>query len=222
MLALSLSFATAQTPALAIGSIAQRGPTITSLSYQITIPPATNSSVGFEFHAGMLSGDNSTFIKGTISYGCQVSAHKACFPTFKNRYIFYVSVIDSKSLYRTQYPSMGYVVTPGSNYTIVFTKTHCLFNMQAWSFSIANSTDSFSTKVCMLNQNFVYPVAGMLELHNVTDCGAQLPSSHSFTQRNFTTNNGPVTSWSLIQTEPYINCNFTNSYSGNDISIGWS
>jgi hypothetical protein len=214
--------ATIQSPAVAVGSIAKTS-AITSLSYQLTVTgyPQVNSSAGFEFHAGMLSGDNSTFIKSTVSYGCQIAAHKACFPPFLNRFIFYVSVIDANTRYRTQYPAQGYALTSGSNYTVTFTKASCLFNIQAWTFSVSNSSKTFSTKVCMLNQNFIYPVAGMLEIHNVTLCDSQLPPSHIFTQTGLHINGQTISGWSLIPTAPYIDCNFTDAYKGSDISVAW-
>lgn len=210
------------TPALAIGSISKTD-TITSLSYQITVPqyPSINSTNAFEFHAGMIDKQNTTFIKSTISYGCQVSSHKACYPPFINRFIFYISIINTATLYRTQYPANGYVITSNSNYTITFTKTHCILGISAWSFSIHNNTNSFSTKVCMLSQNFTYPISGMLEIHNVTSCDTQLPPQHNFTQYNYTINSQPILNWTLLQTEPYINCNFTNTYDKNNIIIGW-
>ena len=213
----------AQTPALAIGSIAKSPQTITQLSYQVTVPqyPANISSVGFEFHAGMMDGQNSTLVKSTISYGCRIAAHKACLPSDLQRFIFYVSVISVQSQYRTQYPSNGYVVSPGGNYTIQFVKTKCLLNVQGWTFSITNSSAQFSTRVCMMNQNFIYPVAGMLELHNVTSCTNQMTTA-PFAQRDFAINgNQTPLSWSLVAVEPYIDCNFTNAYSGSDVSIGW-
>jgi len=229
MLVLSLSgipsvFGQPTSPAVAVGSISKVSAPIASLSYQVTVPsyPSVNSTGGFEFHAGMMNQDNSTFVKGTISYGCQIAAHKPCYPPFKNRFIFYVSVIDVSSQFRTQYPSSGYVITSESDYTVSFQKASCPLKMVGWTFKIANSTASWSDRVCGMNYQFVYPISGMMEIHNITSCLTQLPPSRSFTESDFTIDGSTAPlSWSPIAVNPTVSCNATDIYDGANISVSW-
>src|SRR3974390_1479163 len=119
---------------------------MTHMSYSVTVPPlpAANTGQAVEFHAGMLSSDKLSFIKSTISYGCEVGQSQACFAPFLNRYIFYISLINLTSLVRTQFPSTGVVVTPGSTYSISLSLSKCSSTASEVLYSVSNSTWSSS------------------------------------------------------------------------------
>ena len=237
LLFVSSSFATIS-PAVQVGMNSVEPQNAQSLTFTMTVPPLPVPQVqaGFEFHAGLLSMDNSTLMKTTLSYGCQIAAHKACFPPFLNRYIFYVTILNTVTTSRLQLPSQGYAVTPGSLYNVTIQAVNpcVLQHSPAWSFSIKNSTTSFSTKVCSttidsppLNKNFDQVVAGLLEIHNVTLC-SQFPSQGSFTQNSisalYNATRLPLNWVEYISPNPLVNCNFNDTASnGNQtVQINWT
>ena len=213
-------------PAVQMGAFSTEAQSITYESYNITVPPVpqVTASAGYEFHLGILSNNNATFIKSTISYGCQIGEFKACFPPFLNRYIFYVSIIDQATGSRVQYPSSGYTLTVGSTYKIVGVQTaHCvLIKQPSWTFTISNSTNTFSVKACANDQPTYNGVAaGLLEIHNVTACD-EFSTANSVTQNNITVLNSashklPL-SWSTYY-NPSINCSFSLSFANSNTTV---
>ena len=172
----------------------------------------------------MLSSDNASFVKTTISYACQISEHKACFPPFKDRYIFYVSFIQTSSMERVQSPPNGYQLTPNSKYTITLSTSVCLKPLsQSIRLSISNATTTFNEDVCGAPiQEYTSLAAGLLEMHNVTQC-SQLPSSGSFIQSNILVNNDPALlfNWQKMATHPTINCGYALTFTNNSVKISW-
>lgn len=196
---------------------------ITYFVYNVTVPSEPSALVGVEFHAGLIANDNSTVFKSTIAYGCQIDLHKACYPPFLDRYIFYVSLIDISSLYRTQIPKQGYIVTPNDTYTITFSKTGVCSGVPtpSWQIQIRNVTAQFGRTLCGFTLDFNRMLTGMMEIHEVSSCNI-LPAEGSYTQENITTNLGSEFTWSPLETNPIINCNFQSTYQGDDVKITWT
>jgi hypothetical protein len=213
------------TSALATEAVSSE-PLINSVVYHVHIPllPTICCTNGYEFHVGIFSNDNSTFTKTTISYGCQIAEHKACFPPFVNRYVFYASFIQLSTLNRTQVPTSGYTLTPNTDYRISLSRAYCLQPpSHSIKLSISNSTKVFTMNVCNKNAQYDAVAAGLLEMHNVTKC-SQLPSSGSFTQRDIIVNGNPSQpfNWNIVPTRPTINCGYALSFENNDVTISWN
>lgn len=215
------------TSALATEAISPKQPSITSITYQVHVPPLPSVCCGdaYEFHLGMFSNNNASFVKTTVSYGCQVSQFKACFPPFKNRYVFYLSFIQVSSTQRVQLPSNGYQLTPNSNYTISLSTSVCLRPLSpSIRFSLSNASVTFNGSACGTpNQQYTAIAAGLLEIHNVVQC-SQLPNSGSFVQSNILVNNNPVSAsnWRTIPTNPIIDCGYALDFVNNNVGISWS
>jgi hypothetical protein len=214
------------TSAIATEAISSAQPSIVSIAYEVHVPPLPSACCNdaYEFHLGMFSSNNASFVKTTISYACQIGEHKACFPPFKNRYIFYVSFIQTSSLERVQLPPNGYQLTPDSKYAITLSTSVCLKPAsQSIRFSISNATTTFSDNVCGApTQQYTSIAAGLLEMHNVTQC-SQLPSSRSFIQSNIVVNHNPalVFNWKAMPTNPIINCGYALAFTNNSVEISW-
>ena len=194
-------------------------------TYNITVPPKPEitSQAAYEFHAGMLATDNSTFIKSTIAYGCEIGAKSACFPPFLDRYIFYVSIINTATGTRQQVPAKGWQVTPGSTYNITLSQTgRCLFYLaKSLTITASNGTANFSARVCGgWGKNYNVIAAGLLEEHNVTSC-AELPPTNSITQSGITVKGNPPENWMQLAITPPFDCNYALAFEGNNVSISW-
>ena len=216
------------TSAIATEAISSNQPSIISITYGVHVPPLPSVCCddAYEFHLGMLSSNNASFVKTTISYACQISEYKACFPPFQNIYIFYVSFIQtsSSSIERVQSPPNGYQLTPDSKYTITLSTSVCLKPLsQSIRLSISNATATFNDDVCGAPiQQYTSIAAGLLEMHNVTQC-SQLPNSGSFIQSNIVVNNNPalVFNWKAMPTNPIIDCGYALAFTNNSVKISW-
>jgi|GEM_PF-5667115 len=215
------------TSAIATEAVSSKQPSIMSITYQVHVPPLPSvcCNDAYEFHLGMLSNNNASFVKTTISYGCQVSEFKACFPPFKNRYVFYLSFIQMSSTERVQLPSNGYRLTPNSNYTISLSTSMCLKPPSpSIRFSISNASMTFNDSACGApTQHYTAIAAGLLEMHNVTQC-SQLPNSGWFVQSNILVNNNPLSAsdWKTIPTNPILNCGYGLAFVNNNVGVSWS
>lgn len=218
--------ASAQTvpPALGLGAVDSGLPSIQTFSYQFQVPPLPvngNTGAAYEFHAGIMTGNNVTFIKGSFAYGCEIMAHTACFPPFQNRYLFYVTVLNQMLNYRTQYPASGLVVTSGSNYTVKLAFGKCDLRLQALTFTVSNETWTYSQKICPVSGTFTQAWAGLIEIHDATSC-SQFPATQTAIEWNITANGYPVDSFTETNFTPPINCNFALNISGNNVSYSWN
>jgi len=216
--------------ALQIGVMSDEGKAISRMSYTVTVPafPTVQAQGAYEFHAGVLSSDSSTLVKTTVSYGCQIGLHQACYPPFLNRYIFYISVIQTASGDRVQAPPGGWVLTSGSTYIVVLTSQACPSQATSeWVVRITNATGTLSTSTCLTEpMTFTSVVAGMLEAHEIGTC-SQLSSSGSVSQSEIRVSSRldvslPL-SWSQFAI-PNISCGIGVSVSNNnrDVQIFWS
>ncbi len=224
----SSSLSSATSPAVMTEAYSNQTSDWVSMSYQLTVPPkpAVCCQAGFEFHVGMLSDDNSTFVKTTFSYGCQVAAGKACYPPFLDRYIFYVSKIQVATGLRTQYPAGGFPVTPNSAYTVSLTKTaKCSATAQAsLTITISNSTGSYSQRICGFSPaSYKTAAAGIMEVHNALSC-ADFPATGSVTQSDIMWNGVviPGSSWIQRAIAPVSGCSYSLSFSDAGVTISWS
>jgi hypothetical protein len=212
--------------AVATEAVSSSQPSIISITYAVHVPPLPSVCCddAYEFHLGLFSSNNASFVKTTISYACQIGEFKACFPPFKNRYIFYVSFIQTSSLERVQSPPNGYLLTPDSKYTITLSTSVCVRPLsQSIRLSISNATTTFNDNVCGAPiQQYTSIAAGLLEMHNVTQC-SQLPSSGSFIQSNILVNNNPALrfNWRAVPTNPMINCGYALAFANNSVRISW-
>ena len=224
VLSLSSAASGSYPPVLGTAVVEDMMKPITSESYSIAVPPlpVENTGQAIEFHSGILSSDRASFIKSTVSYGCEIGQSRACFPPFVNRYVFYVSLINLTSTNRAQYPSSGIVVTPGSTYAVSIALSACSRTTALVLYSISNSTWSFSSQsACFAANIYRYVYAGMTEIHNATDC-SQFPASNFLLQSKILVNNLPAANWTNVPLTPPIDCGLSVSTLANNVAVLWN